>query len=338
VLAGIMLLVGPQSACAATLTRFDPPNSIQTRPLSINGSGAVAGYYGVSDGAFHGFVRAPDGTITSFDPAASSGTYAASINGAGKITGRYLDSALVNHGFVRAADGTIATFDPAGSHGTFPNHINGKGVIVGNFLDSGTVSHGFIRLPGGTIHVFDPPGSAATYAFGSNESGYVVGSYLQSDHSNHGYLRNPDGTFITFDPPGDQFGIGRASINTSGVVAGTWFDQANKPGVFKRDLGGTIGEPEPVQACPGTVDGSCPAYANWINGHDVVVGNYIGDDALSHGFMSKLHNLGHHRGQTKLFDPHGSIGTSPMSINSDGVITGYYTDSQHTLHGFVRSP
>jgi hypothetical protein len=338
----LLALVLPSSitaagALAATITPFDPPGSIQTRALSINGTGSIAGYYGGNDGIFHGFVRSAAGAITTFDAPGSYGTYASSINSSGRITGRFLDAADMSHGFVRDSDGTITTFDPPGSHGTFPTQVNGPGAIVGNFLDSNFVSHGFIRSRG-AIHVFDPPGSIATYVFGSNKSGYIVGSYLQSDHSDHGFLRNPDGTFVTFDPPDDQYGIGSASLNTSGAIAGTWFDETNKPGVFKRDLDGSIGEPVPVQACPSAPRKSCPAYANGINGHDVVAGSYIGEDAQLHGFASRIHNLAHNRGQTTLFDPSGSTGTSAMAINTRGVITGYYADASHTLHGFVLEP
>jgi uncharacterized membrane protein len=295
-LAGVMLqlLVAAPWARAAAITTFDPPNSTGTRALAIDGSGAVAGYYGSSDGAFHGFVRSAGGAITSFDAGGPYGTYPSSINSSGRITGRYLDSAYVSHGFVRASDGSMTTFDP--------------------------------------------PGSIATYAFASNEDGYVVGSYVQSDRSSHGYLRDPDGAFVSFAPPGDQFGVAAASINTSGIVAGTWFNEANKAGIFKRDLEGSIAEPEPVRACPSTPDASCPTFANALNGHDVVAGSYVGEDGMFHGFASKLHNLAHKRGQTILFDPDGSTGTFAMAINSQGVIAGYYADSNHTLHGFLRSP
>ena len=38
------------------------------------------------------------------------------------------------------------------------------------------------------------------------------------------------------------------------------------------------------------------------------------------------------------FDPPGSVGTSPNSINRSGAITGWYYDANFVGHGFVRSP
>ena len=43
-------------------------------------------------------------------------------------------------------------------------------------------------------------------------------------------------------------------------------------------------------------------------------------------------------GQTfKTFDPPGSQGTTPVSINPAGQITGSYTDANFATHGFVRT-
>jgi hypothetical protein len=41
---------------------------------------------------------------------------------------------------------------------------------------------------------------------------------------------------------------------------------------------------------------------------------------------------------TASFDPPGSVGTAPSSINDTGAITGRYSDSKNALHGFVRQP
>ena len=38
--------------------RFDPPNSEDTEPFSINDSGEIAGYFTDAAGATHGFLRA----------------------------------------------------------------------------------------------------------------------------------------------------------------------------------------------------------------------------------------------------------------------------------------
>jgi hypothetical protein len=56
---------GVSAAAKPIITTFDPPGSDATIALSINASGAIAGYYRDSVGP-HGFMRASDGTITTF--------------------------------------------------------------------------------------------------------------------------------------------------------------------------------------------------------------------------------------------------------------------------------
>src|ERR1700733_5623859 len=42
--------------------------------------------------------------------------------------------------------------------------------------------------------------------------------------------------------------------------------------------------------------------------------------------------------EISVFDPVGSYGTYPSSINNKGAVAGDYQDSQGDYHGFVRSP
>jgi len=51
-----------------------------------------------------------------------------------------------------------------------------------------------------------------------------------------------------------------------------------------------------------------------------------------HGFLRDA------RGTTTVFDPPGSIATSPVGINVAGAIAGYFRDSGSLTHGFVRFP
>jgi predicted membrane protein len=50
-----------------------------------------------------------------------------------------------------------------------------------------------------------------------------------------------------------------------------------------------------------------------------------------------LPELGFGANQIISFSVPGSTGTTPISVNLSGTITGYYTDAQGTAHGFVRS-
>src|ERR1700682_2521694 len=72
-----------------TYITFDPPGSTFTQANSINGKGAVTGYYYKGNKLNHsyGFVRSRDGTITTFDPPGAKYTTPQSMNRAGVITG-----------------------------------------------------------------------------------------------------------------------------------------------------------------------------------------------------------------------------------------------------------
>ena len=45
------------TAQTAAFNTFDPPGLIETRPASMNGAGAITGYYVDAQGASHGFMR-----------------------------------------------------------------------------------------------------------------------------------------------------------------------------------------------------------------------------------------------------------------------------------------
>jgi hypothetical protein len=327
----VLLELGATNAGAAKIKSFDPPNSIETVAVDVNSAGWIVGYYGVSQGSFHGFVRSSKGTITTFDPAASRGTHPSGINDSGIITGRFEDKSYVSHGFLRSSQGTFAAFDPTGSTGTFPNSINDNGSIAGNYLDSDYRSHGFVRPANGTIESFDPTDSTGTYVYSINADGYASGSYLDSNFATHGFVRDPDGSITTYDPPGDSRGVGPTAINSRNSVAGTWFSYSNTPGVFEMNSSGEITGLDVVNACGSNLQSPCPAYANDINVDDVLAGSYVDNSSVYHGYEYSVD-------KTTSFDPSGSTGTYAMAINGKGVITGYYADEKYTLHGFIRKP
>jgi hypothetical protein len=68
---------------------------------SIDAKGAVAGYYVIFGGAYHGFERAADGTIKTFDPPNSTYTRPESIAGHAAVSGYFSDTSGVYHGFLR---------------------------------------------------------------------------------------------------------------------------------------------------------------------------------------------------------------------------------------------
>lgn len=100
---------------------FDPPGSIAdgavhqadsgyaarpvTAPVSINGSGEVAGYFADAKGILHGFIRHADGSFATFDaPEAGKssdlGTFPLGVNQSGDVVGYYADANGTFHGFL----------------------------------------------------------------------------------------------------------------------------------------------------------------------------------------------------------------------------------------------
>lgn len=124
--------------------------------FGVNRWGAIAGIFTDASGAFHTFVRGPEGRFVTVDvPGAGSGAYQGTgcfsdcpvgLNDNGELTGSFQDAAYVQHGFVRGPSGSISTFDPTGSIATQPESINNSGTIVGYYVDAVGAYHGFLRI------------------------------------------------------------------------------------------------------------------------------------------------------------------------------------------------
>lgn len=100
------------------ITSFDPPGTLLTQYLSINGAGAIAGSYQVQQSLSstfnsHGFLRSPEGKIVSFDPPGGTQTTATGIEDRGVITGWYYGSTAPNaSGFLRMPHVDYDRVDP----------------------------------------------------------------------------------------------------------------------------------------------------------------------------------------------------------------------------------
>gem|GEM_PF-2487222 len=244
------------SLCAlaqqSTIISFDPPESRQTIPLSINRAGSVTGYY--SDGsAIHGFLRAPDGSFTIFDASGSVATYGWSINRAGSIAGYFSDGQMF-HGLLRTPDGSFIAFDPPGSTWTVALAINPAGAITGYYGDANGLYHGFLRAPDGAITSFDPAGSTLTRPVSINSSGMITGYYTDSaTQTYHAFVRAPDGTLTIFDVQAGE-NTEPAEINSTGEITGQ-YGPLNNPTGFLRAADGAITTFAPVKNNYGVVPG-----------------------------------------------------------------------------------
>jgi len=341
-----------------TFTAFDAPGAGSdsgqgTSAQSLNENGEIAGHYADTKSVVHGFVRHKDGTFTSFDaPGASQkaslGTFPRSINSSGETAGFYqTDPGGVRHAFVRHADGTFTIFDLQYSVGTVAQAIDNRGEIVGTFVVNDAV-HAFIGHKDGTSTPFDPPGSYDTAPQAMNARGDIVGYYEDIRGVFCAFARYQDGRFDTFKVPEASTAEGEGtygiSINQNGEIVG-YYNKGPYHAThgFMRHADGTITLFDPPGSIPDTAahkdeDGYevRPVTApTSINEHGEIVG-YYGDKAGAlHAFIRQKN------GAFQTFEAPGAskisdLGTSPMDINGDGEIAGfYYADPDGVLHSFM---
>jgi hypothetical protein len=337
----------------------------------INNWGAITGYYLDTNNVFHGFVRSPEGKFTSFEapgadttPGNFNGTNPNAINDAGAIAGVYYDIDNVAHGFLRSPEGEMTTFDPPGSIATIPIALNLESAIVGYYVDETGVFGAFLRRADGTFATWkDPhacntansptsPFCGGTGAFNINVFGVVAGSYADNsgNYVGHGLIRLPGGRLKSYEVPGAGNGSYQGTgcpgcsvgLNIFGATAGYYLDSNSLEHVYLRSFAG--------QATTFNTPGDASLGANCfsdcplgLNDWGAITGVYFDANFVSHGFLRTPD------GKVGSFDAPGAanltpqapwywMGTLPVSINDDGMITGYYIDANNVSHGFLLFP
>lgn len=261
------------------------------------------------------------------------GVFPSAINEHGAVVGHYVGPSGYSHGFVRTRNGKLVTFDVPGAANTLPASINGPGAITGYYTVASpvkrgcgnTVKRGFLR-DHGAFTTFDAPGAGigiakcpmghpeacvyrGTVPTSINDDGVITGYFIDANNLEHGFVRDRYGAFITFDPQAVDAGEDAAVVE----YPGPFIDQGTVP--------------------------------NGINNGGMVVGDYFGHPnatrssasgpAAAHGFVRD------NQGVFTIFDapdagPRARQGTHALCINTDGAITGYYSDAKYVVHGFVR--
>ncbi|MGH7484432.1 MAG: chitobiase/beta-hexosaminidase C-terminal domain-containing protein, partial [bacterium] len=148
------------------------------------------------------------------------------------------------------------------------------------------------------------------------------------------------GTFTTFEAKdagtGALQGTFGTSINAAGDIAGVYVTPPNVAHGFVRAAAtGAITEFDVSAAGTATNQGTFPAS---INAGGDIAGMYFDSNNAYHGFVRAGAT-----GTITEFDVPGAPttsghrGTIPLSINTAGSITGFYSDSGTVRHGFVRT-
>jgi hypothetical protein len=284
-----------------TITTFDAPSGTHLLPpLLITPQGLIVGTYSANFST-QIFLRAKDGTITTLEIPSPGAVFGGEVvaNSAGAIAGGLTDSNGIPGGFIRAPSGKFTLFEFPPAFLTFffnPNIVamTPSGTILGSYFDSNGATHGFLRTIDGNFTTFDPPNAAAFFFGGTtptsiNNSGTVAGFYFDTTQNSElrVFLRASNGVFSNFATPQVGTSTGAASINSSGAVAGNVqnincpnFPCTIVPISFLRAPNGTVSSVNDPEAAQGT-------FVISINPAGVVIGNYIDENGVQHGFVRK---------------------------------------------------
>jgi hypothetical protein len=267
---------------SGTITAFKVPGQWRTVPLSINGTGWIAGYYYGVDGVLHGFLRNPKYTTLDAPGAGTQsgqGTEALSMNDAGQIAGVYFDSSSVEHGFVWTSSGGFTTFDIPGGAAVTSAVLNQAGEVTGSYKASGgqlDVPSGYAMDTAGNITTFTVPNSAETFVVGINSTGQIAGYYFYGGTAQP-FFRDQFGNITTFSVTGFQ---GVAGVEDNGNVEGLYqATNSNTRRGWQHTSGGAI----TFFADPSA--GSDGTYPLCVSGNGKVAGYYFDSQSNYHNFL-----------------------------------------------------
>ncbi|MEI9932424.1 MAG: hypothetical protein WDM89_18270 [Rhizomicrobium sp.] len=215
---------------------------------------------------------------------------------------------------------TYTLFDVPGSTDTELYDNNAAGNVTGFYRIAG-VAHGFIGLADGTIITdgMDFPGATNTNTYGIDDDNSVAGTYTDAQGRPHGYVRSPDGNFTSFDPKGSK--ATDIYVIHDGYIPGDYADKNGRHHGFLRAPNGGI-ETIDVQEATDT-------YAYDVSNGRVV--GYYFDGTTIRCFLRNSD------GRIITFGVENSPDTECVSIDENGAVTGYYSDSAGSYHGALWS-
>ena len=329
---GLLFLAG--SGFAQTITTFDLPNSVLTRPTAINAVGEITGWFNVSnDPIRHAFLRHRNGNFVTFDVPGdeipsyilyTDDTEPVGIDLAGEIIGSYHSMShpagvVSQRGFVRRRDGTFTTFETDETY-TRPTASNAIGQTVGSFTDElPSPTQGFLRQRNGTLTEFDVANTSVTSPTAINLLGDTTGSI--GGMNGCGFLRDRNGSITTFNV-GTVASCSPNGINFADQITGWYQDNSAIYHGFLRQPNGriiTFDVPNSSNTVPVAIG---------FNGE--ITGYYLDAGYLYHAFIR------YRDGSFTTFDVPNAIYTYPTAMNELGQITGWYADASNIVHGFVR--
>ena len=322
-----LLLVPATYAQTGHFTSFDAPGAGHgarqgTFPYAINRQGWIAGTVVVNPSVDQGFLRSPNGTFISVIAPGAVSTVVLAMNESHQVVGFGLHTSGNTYAFFRDASGHYSPLAVSGAFSTSPAAINDHGAVSG-FDQDATGVHGFVWDAQHGYTVFDVPGSSpgSTYAGAINNAGTVVGRYYDSTLDTYrGFTRNSNGQFTTFDAEQGGNDTAPMAINASNQITGS-----GNNGLYGFVRGSGNDE---VFSFPGAQVTAPTA----INDGGVIVGWELSGsmDAPFERDASGAINL--------INLPFSYTASYATGINAGGTVTGNYTDSTGTSHGWVGIP
>ncbi len=271
-----------------------------TEPCCINDAGVVSGSIIDAGNTFRGFLFANTGAETIYSaPKAGTGvkeelnlgTYGGAINDSDTVSGSYIDQKGVCHGFIRSSSGTITTFDVSGSgdgffEGTIGSGINSAGTVVGYSANDSDAFEGYVRSASGQIDPIQVKGAGTnkgqgTHVININDAGTLMG-YYGSSSVGGAFVLTSSGALTRFNCTG-AFGTTAESVNSSGNVAGLYFDHEFVSHGFIREAGSTKCN---VLNAPGASAAiGAGTFLQLMNDSGEVVGYFVDSNGVAHGFV-----------------------------------------------------
>ena len=301
-------------------TIIEYPGASETYADFVNASGAVVGSYVDVDGAYHPYVRNPNGTFTSV-----------------KIPGAY----FLEYFFVHGINDVGAYIVRNKRLGDVPRTYAGtlfQGLEGFQFSSDQEL---FAELVVSTLHELQFPGSVSTEGWNINQDGTVVGYYDSADGRRHGFIARPttkeksDGsttaaqdtaasasdnyTFETIDVPGVDFLALTASSDFEDYAGYT------KSADRKKNVAFTL-----IDGVFATYDfpGSQNTYFYALGNNGNAAGHYQDSNGLYHGVILENSEL-------RQYDFPGAVETFIYSISdATGALTGAFTDASGVHRGF----
>jgi probable HAF family extracellular repeat protein len=267
------LAIGAASAAAPekyTYTVIDYPEAFNTGVFGINQSGQLSGTYFDHKGIAHAFTYR-EGKYTAIDYPDAERTFGFGIDDTGRVVGYYIKDGLT-HGFMYDT-GKFTALDYPKAQSSRAYGINASGQIVGSYQESRDGNpHGFL-LSHGKYTAIAFPGATRTEAFGINDAGQIVGYFTDSTSAVHGFL-DKAGVLTRIDLP-KALRTNLYGISRTGKVCGTVADAGRNHG-FIDDAGyRKLNFP-----------GALSTFGFALNDSGQVVGQYVDEDSVDHGFMA----------------------------------------------------